>query len=109
MRRPDHPVLVKNTTLLEYLDPVQDTVSKTFSTDEDLVSVFTGSQRIDSAFDGLAGERYRYEELYPKPYVEPYFMAHCGGDEEDFGFLYCWRIVDGTGARGQKKRRFSKN
>ncbi len=73
----------KNTTLLEYLDRVQDAVPKTFSWDENLLSVFTRSQRIDSAFDGFVG--YRFEELYPEPYVEPYFMAHCGADEEDFG------------------------
>ncbi len=82
--RPDHPVLVKNTTLLEYLDPVQDSVSRTFSTEEDLLSVFSGSRRADPAFDGLGEGRFRYEELYPEPYAEPYFMSRCGTDEEDF-------------------------
>ncbi len=51
--RPKHPVLVKNTTLLEYLDPVQDRVSRTFTDEKDLLSVFTGVKFQDAAFASL--------------------------------------------------------
>ncbi len=85
LTRPKYPVLVKGVPLLEYLDPVQEAVSRTFETEDDLLSVFTGSQRQDDAFEGLGRGRFRYEELYPKPYVEPYFLANCGADEADFG------------------------
>ena len=41
LKRHKYPVLVKGTPLLEYLDPVQDNVSKTFETESDLLSVST--------------------------------------------------------------------
>ncbi len=85
LKRPKYPVLVKGTPLLEYLDPVQDNVSRTFETESDLLSVFTGTRREDDAFEGLGKGRFRYEELYPKPYAEPYFMTNHGTAEEDFG------------------------
>ena len=43
LARPKFSVQVNGMSLLEYLDPVQDTVSKTFETESDLLSVFTGS------------------------------------------------------------------
>ena len=39
LARPKYPVLVKGTPLLEYLDPMQETVSKTFETESDLLLV----------------------------------------------------------------------
>ncbi len=68
------------------MDPVQDAISRTFTTEADLLSVFSGSRRADPAFDGLEEERFRYRELYAYAYAyaEPYFMSHCGTDEEDF-------------------------
>ena len=83
--RPKHTVLVKNTTLLEYLDPVQDHVSRTFTDENDLLSVFTGVNFQDAAFAGLDEAGYRYEEVFPKPYVEPYFLVNHGTREESFG------------------------
>ena len=56
LARLKHPVLV-----MEYLDPVQDNVSRTFSTADDLLSVFSGSRLEDAAFEGLGGERFRFE------------------------------------------------
>ncbi len=52
LTRPKHPVPVKGTTVLEYLDPVQDNVSRTFNTAGDLLSVFSGSRLEDAAFEG---------------------------------------------------------
>ena len=78
LARPKHPVLVKGTTFLEYLDPVQDDVSRKFSIADELLSVFSGSRLEDAAFEGLGGKRFRFEE-------EPYFMANCGANEKDFG------------------------
>ncbi len=49
---PNHPVLMKDTTLLKYLDPLQDTASRTFETEEGLLLVLTGSQWADPVFDG---------------------------------------------------------
>ena len=75
--RPKHLVL-EDTTLLEYLDPVQDRVSRSFSDESDLLSVFTGVKFQDAAFAGLDEAGYRYEEVYPKPHVEPYFLSTMG-------------------------------
>ncbi len=83
--RPMHPVLVKNTILLEYLDPVQDRVSRTFSDEKDLLSVFTGVKFQDAVFAGLDEAGYRYKEVYPKPYADPYFFVNHGAEEESFG------------------------
>ncbi len=71
---------------------MQETVSKTFETESDLLSVFTGSQRLDDAFEGLGEGRFRYEDLYLKLYVEPYFMVQL---KKTLGFRFCSQAVIG--------------
>ena len=100
LSRPNHAVLVKNKILSEILNQVQDNVSRTFDTEEDLLPLFTGSQRAHPAFDGWGG--FRYAELHPKPYGELSFMVRCGADEgrETSGCLCCWQKLCGPGRDG---------
>ena len=85
LERAKYLLLVKATTLMEYLDPVQQHTFRSFKTERDLRSVFTGTEFRNVSYGGLQEGQFRNEKMYPSPDHEPHFITNVGVSERDFG------------------------